>query len=589
MSLETKNNNESIAVASEIQLQGKQWHSITVFSAALCASATSAFQSLLFAVAFCIQAVEAQIVLNDATRDLGIDFHHRHGGCGLRYFIEQIGGGVVLCDFDGDGWIDICLLGGRSLGVCPRPTEEGATRFWRNVEGRRFSDVTGAVGLVATDYAIGGAVGDYDGDGDEDLYVTCYGPNRLYRNDSGRFIEVGGPAGVADPRLSTSAAFLDFDLDGDLDLYVANYVDYDPRNERPCEQHGVPAYCLPQDWPASPDRLYRNEGDGRFTDVTARAGVMAPRGRGFGVAVGDYDGDGAPDIFVANDATDNLLYHNQRDGSFKEVGLTAGVAVGDDGAMENGMGTDWGDFDGDGRLDLVVTNFEGQPNRLYRNLEGGFFLDVSYASGTGKDSFPLLGWASIFADFDLDGRLDLYIANGHVFDNVEAFREGREAKQLNSLFRNLGDGRFARVSADGSPGLGIRKNSRGAAAGDLDNDGDEDLVVNNWEDVADVLRNDTPRVGHWLGVRCAGKVTNRSAIGARVELTSGGKTQAQEVRSGGGYVSQNDLRIIFGLGASDVVESLVVRWPGGKRERFHVAAVDRYLTVVEGTGEVAAP
>ena len=531
--------------------------------------------------------LHAQIVLNEANRDFGIGFHHRHGGCGLRYFVEQVGGGVVLADFDGDGWIDLCLLGGRSLGVCPSPTERGATRFWRNVKGQSFVDVTEAVGLTGVDYAIGGAVGDYDNDGDEDLYVTCYGPNRLYRNDSGKFVEVSGPAGVADPRLGTSAAFLDYDLDGDLDLYVANYVDYDPRRERACQQSGVPAYCVPQDWPASADRLYRNEGDGRFTDVTVSAGVVAPRGRGFGVAVGDYDGDGAPDIYVANDATDNLLYHNQRDGSFKEVGLTAGVAVGDDGTMENGMGTDWGDFDGDGRLDLVVTNFEGETNSLYRNLGDGFFLDVSYASRTGRDGFQRLGWASIFADFDLDGRLDLYIANGHVFDNVEAFREGRRAAQLNLLFRNLGDGLFSRVSSDGSRGLGIRRNSRGAAAGDLDNDGDEDLVVNNWGDVADILRNDTPRTNHWLGVRCVGTVTNRSAIGARVELTSGGTTQAREVRSGGGYLSQSDPRIVFGLGAAATVESLVVRWPGGKRERFPAPRVDRYVTIVEGDGELA--
>ncbi len=529
--------------------------------------------------------------LVDATEESGITFEHRHGGCGAHFFVEQIGGGVVLADFDRDGWLDVVLLSGAALSGCPSEGRDW-TRFYRGVGGGRFVDASISAGLVDVGYAIGGAAGDVDGDGDDDLFVSCYGRNRLYLNDRGRFTEVAGRAGLADGAFSTSAAFLDYDRDGDLDLYVANYVLYDSRREKTCEQRGIPTYCVPQDYRAVPDRLFQNDGSGKFTDVTVAAGLLSPRGRGLGVATADYDGDGAIDIYVANDATDNLLFHNRGDGTFEEVGLVAGVALSEDGEMENGMGTDWGDFDGDGRLDLVVTNFESETNSLYRNLGGGLFEDVSYRSGTGRHSYPYLGWAAIFADFDLDGGLDLFVANGHVFENVEAFQPQSRAAQENLLFRYAGSGKFDRVSAADSPALAAVANSRGAAAGDLDNDGDEDIIVSNWAGRCHVFRNETKRAGHWLGVRCVGKTTNRSAIGARIVLSAGGRQQVREVRSGGSYLSQNDLRVLFGLGSASRIDSLTVRWVGGKTERFDVRGLDRYFEAVEGEGtlvESAAP
>ena len=543
-------------------------HGCNVLLCALCASPGELF---------------SQVVLTDVARESGLDFRHSDGGCGQHFFAEQVGGGAAFFDFDDDGLLDLCLLSGRSLPGCPAASGAGS-RLFRNLGSAKLADVTLESGLFDPGYATGACVGDIDNDGDEDLFVSCYGPNRLYRNDGGKFTEIGRQAGVDDPGFGASASFLDYDLDGDLDLYVANYVSVRAGSEKRCTRGGLPVYCLPQDYPGEPDHLYRNDPGGKFTDVTREAGVDFPRARGLGVTIGDYDDDGSPDIFVANDTNENLLFGNNRDGTFTERAMLAGVALSEDGVMQNGMGTDWGDFDGDGRLDLVVTNFDGQANSLYRNLGNGLFLDVSYVSGIGAPSLPYVGWAAIFADMDLDGRLDLFVTNGHVFDNVAQLQEGSSHAQPNLLHINMGQGRFKTMNLSTACHIPPRV-SRGAAAGDFDNDGDVDLVVNNLNSEPCLLRNDTPRPGHWLGLRLVGTKSNRSAIGARATLRAGGLVEVREVKSGSGYLSQSDLRLLFGLGGSTKVESLQVRWPSGLVEEVSgKVKIDGYSTLVEGKG-----
>jgi hypothetical protein len=526
--------------------------------------------------------VASQVVLTDVAREAGIGFRHADGGCGKHYFAEQVGGGAAFVDLDGDERLDLYLTSGAALPGCP-PASGGRSMLFRSIGGGKFADATGDSGLGDPGHATGCAAGDLDGDGDADLHVACHGPDRLYRNDGGKFTDVAVEAGVADPSFGASAAFLDFDRDGDLDLYVTNYVESRPETEKRCSRNGIPVYCLPQDHPGEPDRLYRNDGGWRFTDVTREAGVHFPRARGLGVTVGDHDDDGDPDIYVANDTNENQLFRNEGGGRFRERGLEAGVALSEDGAMENGMGTDWGDFDGDGRLDLIVTNFEAQSNSLYRNLGRGFFLDVSFASGIGEPSVPYVGWAVFFADLDLDGRLDIYVANGHVFENVERFQEGSTHAQPSLIHVNAGGGRFSTAKL-GPPAGPAPRVSRGAAAGDYDDDGDIDIAVNNLNGEPFLLRNDTPRGGRrWLGVRLIGAGRNSSAIGARATLRSGGTLQVREVKSGTGYLSQNDFRLLFGVGDAERIDSLTVRWPGGAVEDVTARVkIGEYTTVREG-------
>ena len=508
----------------------------------------------------------AQIVFTEVAERSGVRFRHSDGSCEKRYFAEQVGGGAAFLDADGDGRLDLYLTGGVPLPGCP-PAEGPGSRLFRNEGGGAFADGTARSGLGEPGYATGVAAGDIEGDGDTDLFVACYGPDRLYRNGGGgTFGDIAAEAGVADPSFGASATFLDIEADGDLDLFVTNYVAVGPANERACFRGKVPAYCLPQDYPGEPDRLYRNDGKGKFTDATIECGVRSERARGLGVAACDHDGDGRIDIFVANDTTENELFHNEGGGKFSERGLSAGVAFGEDGTLQNGMGTDWGDHDGDGLLDVVVTNFETQANSLFRNLGDGFFIDVSWTSGIGEPGFPYVGWAAIFSDFDLDGLLDLFIANGHVFDNAREIQEGGSWEQPCLVHRNAGGGKFTTTKLGAAEGCAPRS-SRGAAAGDYDDDGDVDIAVNNLRAPPFLLRNDSPRAGRkWFGIELRGTRSNRSAIGARLTLRAGGPIQVREVKGGSGYLGQNDFRVVFGLADAAKIERLEVRWPGGATE-----------------------
>ncbi len=431
-------------------------------------------------------------------------------------------------------------------------------------------------------FTVGVAPGDYDNDGDIDLYVCGYGPNHLYRNNGdGTFADVTDQAGVGERRLSSSAAWGDYDGDGDLDLYVANYVRYRLEKDRWCSQfQGHKSYCGPNLYDPEEHTLYRNDGSGRFTDVSAASGVRAKNGNGLGVVWFDYDDDGLQDIFVANDQSPNFLWRNNGNGSFTDIALEAGVAVGDQGNAQAGMGVDSGDYDNDGRADILVTNFSEETNALYHNDGAGIFRDRSYASGMGPATLTRLGFGNAFLDYDNDGRLDMFFANGHVMDDIDKYSDVSTWKQPNQLFRNVGEGRFEEVSDASGIGEG-RQVSRGAATGDLFNRGRHDLVVNVLRGKPLLLRNGCGATSHWLRVDLKATKGNPQAIGAVVRVKAGGIEQRRDVRMNRGYASSGDHRPLFGLGDVAKIDSVEVRWPDGTKSTVANPPVDRPLSVVQ--------
>jgi hypothetical protein len=462
--------------------------------------------------------------------------------------------------------------------------------------------VTAASGIVHRAYGMGACAGDVDGDGRIDLYITNYGPNTLYRNaGNGVFTDITRTARVGLEGWSTSCAFVDVDRDGDLDLFIANYLDAPPSKNPFCgdPQRRIRVYCHPLNYTGLPSVLYRNDGKGVFSDVSAEAGIAKFVGNGLGVAVGDYDDDGLPDVFVANDAVPNFLFHNDGKGRFSEVALAAGVAVGRDGKPRAGMGTEFADYNGDGRLDLVVTNHEFETHSLFRNDGKGSFSDASVEAGIASPTLPYVGFGVAFFDGDNDANLDLAIVNGHVIDNTAIFRAGSSHAQRRLLFQNtpstsLGAGgrRFAEMSKQAGPGFATPAVGRTLISGDIDNDGDVDLVITNNGGGLEVLRNNVGRERHALEVRVAGvrspstplRASNSDGIGARVTITAQGRTQMREVKSGSSYLGQNDLRVHFGLGEITRVETLEVRWPTGDVETIRDVAADQILTITEGKG-----
>ncbi len=519
-----------------------------------------------------------RIQLREVARDWGLDFRHHHAGSGKRYIVETMGNGLVLLDFDGDGDVDVFFVDGGQLpgysGVAPR------SRLYRNEGGGRFVDFTDQSGVAIKSYGQGGAVGDVDGDGDQDLYVTALGPNELWRNNGdGTFTEVTAAAGVGDPMWGSSTSFADVDRDGDLDLYVANYVAFAVETHRPCITLGREVYCHPGQYGGVRDRFYLNNGDGTFEEATTAAGLTTEERAGLGVVFGDLDDDGWPDLYVANDAEPNHLFHNRGDGTFEETALLAGTAYSDRGRPEAGMGVDIGDADGDGRLDIMVTNFELETNALYRNLGSGMFVDSRYALNVAESSLLNLAFGVAFADLDHDGDLDLAIANGHILDNANDLHQSSRYAQVNQILENDGQGRFVEL---GDVGLDLERVSRGLVTGDLDGDGDLDLVILNSDDVAEAYENLSAHAeNHWLMLDLAGTDSNRLGIGARVGIAAASGRQVRESKTASSYMSQNALTLHFGLGSTASVDRVDLSWPSGKRQRISGVPVDRRVWIRE--------
>lgn len=525
----------------------------------------------------------------DVTAEVGVDFVHVAGDEGNYYFPEIMGAGVGLLDIEGDGDLDVYLVqGGRvPVGGPPGPDapRNGLYRNDLSADGRlTFTDVTDASATGDRGYGMGCAVGDYDGDGDPDLYVTNYGPNVLYRNDGGgRFTDVTATAGVDDPRWTVSATFLDYDGDGDLDLFHVNYVAFADDVLRECRTTaGDREYCTPLAYRAQSDVLYRNNGDGTFSDVTVEAGLDGTPSSGLGVLATDFDDDGNADLYVANDAMANQLWMN-RGGRFEETGLTAGAALNGDGAAEAGMGVTAGDIDDDGDEDLFVAHLFGETNTLYLNMGRGLFMDRTPRAGLAGPSRRMTGFGTRFLDYDNDGLLDVVVVNGGVAKVETQLADPWPYKMANQLFRGVPGGRFEDVTAAAGPAFAVLESSRGVAVGDLDLDGGLDLVVTNCNGRARVLRNEVGARNHWL--RVALVPSGGTAVGAVVELHRGdAMPRTRRAHGDGSYASASDDRVTFGLGSDDAPVDLLVRWPGGQRELFSGLAVDREHVLRQGAG-----
>jgi len=536
----------------------------------------------------------------DVAQEVGIGFKHVNGASGRKYFPETMGGGAAFFDYDGDQDLDIYLVNGAALPGY-QTVRPPVNALYEN-GGGVFAEVGAAAGVDDAGYGMGCAAADYDNDADLDLYLTNYGANVLYRNEgSGTFTDVTASAAVGDTSWSTSCAFLDYDNDGDLDLYVANYVHYKlGYAARDLEPYlaGMPVagaevprtYQHPRNFPGAEDRLWRNKGNGLFEDVTAASGLADTvwnEGRGLGVVATDYDNDGDVDLYVANDAVRNFFYRNNADGTFAEIGALVGVAYGVDGQREAGMGVDAGDYDNDGYMDLVVTNFEQEPASLYRNNGRGFFPHVSYLAGVGLPSLKDLSFGTGFVDYDNDGYQDLFIASGHVLDNIALFDQSTSYEQQNMLLRNQGPDqqgryRFEDVSDRSGAGLLLKRASRGTAFGDYDDDGDVDILVGNIGRRPNLLRNDGGNGHNWLQIKTIGRQSNRDGIGARVSVRAGELFQVREVRAHYSYLSHSDLRVSFGLGDNQRAEVVEIRWPGGAVERINDVGSNQVLVIAEG-------
>ncbi len=532
------------------------------------------------------------VQFTDITQAVGIDFKHENSATSNKYLIETMGGGVALFDYDGDGRLDVFFTNGAKLEDPMRPgqvPDKSDRRFWnrlyrQNADGT-FSDVTekaGLTGMPQNRYGMGVAVGDYDNDGFQDLYVTNYGGNTLYHNNGdGTFRDVTASAGVAAGGWSASAGFFDMDNDGRLDLFVTRYVDWTFENNRYCgeKKPGYRAYCHPDNFGGMANVLYHNNGDGTFTDVSSKAGIAASLGKGLGVSFADYDGDGFLDVYVANDSVQGFLYHNNRDGTFTELGLPLGVGFNEDGKTFAGMGVDFADYDNDGRPDIVVTDLSNERYRLFRQAGDGSFQDVTHSSGLGAATLPFSGWSTRFFDYDNDGWKDLFVAQGHVMDTIEKSAPNLRYQQPLLLLRNE-SGRFVKTAA----GEALEKDrpARGAAFGDLDNDGDVDVVVSSVGQGALVLRNDGGNRKSWLGIRAVGRTSNRDGIGCRVKVVSAsGSTKYLTVTTAVGYLSASDKQLLVGLGSAATAKLVEIRWPSGVVQELHDVASGQTLVANE--------
>ena len=530
--------------------------------------------------------------LEDITSTTGITFKHTSDPA-KKYIVESMSGGVILLDYDRDGWPDIYFTNAPTVEMAVKGTKSLGALYHNNHDGT-FTDVTGKSGLSTRCFAMGGAIGDYNNDGWPDLYITCLGGNILYHNNGdGTFTDVTAKAGVADGRWSTGASFGDYDGDGFVDLMVTNYVDFH-LDDLPgfgsapfCKYRGIDVQCGPRGLRGAGDSLFHNNGDGTFTEVSKAAGVNDPNGYyGLGVIWADFNNTGRPDIYVANDSTPKFLYKNEGNGKFKEIGLESGTAVSDDGSEQASMGIAIGDYNHTGRPSIYVTNFSDENDLLYRNEGEWNFKEVSYAAGVALPSLPWVKWGTAFVDLDNDGWLDLITVNGHVYPQVDSLPSGGGYREPKLFHLNQKDGTFCDASDMAGKALQERHVSRGLAVGDLFNDGNVDVVVGDIDGGPMILRNRGIQGRHWVSFELNGSKSNRLALNARITIVAGGITQTDEVHSGGSYLSQSDLRIHFGLANATKIDKIEIHWPSGRNEILTNLVVDQHYAVVEGSGIV---
>jgi enediyne biosynthesis protein E4 len=529
------------------------------------------------------------VKFTDATAAAKLQFTHYNGATGKKFLPETIGAGAIVFDYDGDGWPDVYLVNSTSWPGTNGPKPTGA--LFHNNKNGTFTDVTRAAGLAQSFYGIGGAAADYDNDGLVDLYVVGWGGNHLYRNlGGGKFADVTAKAGVGGGGFGTSAAFFDYDKDGKLDIFVANYVEWAPAKDLHCTLDGKnKSYCTPESYKGQSPILYHNRGDGTFEDATLKAGIKTPNAKALGIAVLDYDGDGWPDVFLANDTQPNNLYHNLKNGTFADVGTTAGIAFNEAGVARAGMGVDAADYDGSGRPSLIIGNFSNEMMALYHNEGNGLFIDEAPTSTLGRASLLTLTFGCFFFDYDLDGLPDVFAANGHVADDISSVQPKVTYAESPHLFRNLGQKKFEAVSDKVGADFQRPVVARGAAYADFDNDGDLDILLTVNNGPARLLRNDGGNRNKWLRIRTEGTTSNRDGIGARVTVTlAGGKKIWSTVKTGSSFASQSELPLTFGLGTQAKAVKIEVAWPSGKTDVLTDVAANQTIVVREGHGLVPA-
>jgi len=542
--------------------------------------------ALLSRLAAAPARAECPIKFRDVTAQTGIDFVHTDGGSNRKYIVETVTAGLALFDYDNDGKTDIYFLNGRPL-AGTKSTVQPKNRLYRNLGGFRFKDVTDEAGVGGgAGYGLGVCVGDYDNDGYQDLYVSNYGENILYHNNgNGTFTDVTKKAGVGRGRkVGAGACFLDYDNDGHLDLFAANYLKFSEAKPVVQTVSGFPIYAVPSLYPPETHNLFHNNGDGTFTDVSARAGFAACSTYGMGVIAADYDDDGYPDIFLANDVSPNSLFHNDKRGTFKDVALLAGVACDINGQANANMGVDCADYNNSGLLSFYVTKYQNQLALLFKNTGHGMFQDVTLPSGAGSGTLPYVAWGCGFVDFDNDGHRDLFVVCGHIHDNVELFDDTTSYRCRCVVLRNMGNGKFVNVTDQCGDVAKLKMSGRGVAFADLDNRGLIDVVILNSNDKPTILRNESVTGNHWIQIRLQGVKTNRDGVGARVYVVAGDLKQMDEVHSGRGYQSHWGTRLHFGLAKNERVERIEVHWPrSGVVDILEDVPADQLRTIVEGS------
>jgi len=536
-----------------------------------------------------IQDVSPQsgaVTFTDITAAAGIKFVHNSGKSGKKFLPEALGSGCAFFDADGDGWLDILLVNGKNW---QSGGKKSLPAFYHNNHDGTFTDVTAGSGLDVEMYGMGVAIGDYDNDGRDDVYITALDGDHLFHNEGGgKFRDVTKASGINNLGFGTSAAWLDYDRDGKLDLFVANYVQWTPQSDLWCSLDGsTKSYCTPESYKGTSPKLYHNLGGGKFEDVSQKAKIADSTSKSLGVTVLDYNNDGWPDIFVANDTEPNKLYRNNKDGTFTEEGLEAGVAFSEEGVARGAMGVDSGDYDGSGRAHLLVGNFSNQMLGLYHNEGNDLFVDEAPRSTVGRDSLLTLTFGAFFFDYDLDGHLDIFAANGHIEEEIERVQPKVKYAEPPLLFRNLGGGKFENVTAQMGAAFNRSVVARGAAYGDFDQDGDLDILISTNSGPAYLFRNDGGNRNHWLSVRTVGERSNRDGIGAVIRIESPLGQQWRMVRSGLSYCSQSDLAVTFGLGKDPIVKTLEIEWPSGAKQKFTNIAVNQHLTIDEEKGILA--